>query len=107
MDYTKRTRQDWINFDNARTKAFEPTEAEILEEWRRVEMEAKRAVEDKLESRWIERPKNPTKEWMLWALNMLHAQQYIGDDLEWRLDWQLELHGTIDKTIDNLVLTYL
>jgi hypothetical protein len=51
MDYTTRTRQDWIDFDNARSEAFKPTQEEIDQQVLEQEQARKQLIEHKLESR--------------------------------------------------------
>lgn len=107
MDYTTRTRKDWNDFDIARTKAFQYTEQELLEQEQERIIKEKKLIYDKLIERWIQLPTDISKERVLWALQMLNAKQYIWDDLEWWLEWQIELHWDLSNAIDNLVLTYL
>lgn len=107
MDYTTRTRQDWLNFEQARSKAFEPT-SEELEQERIVQEEARRQdINDRLSSRWIVVPSPLTKQWMLAALSWLNAKAFVWKDVELRLDWQIEYYWSIESALDNLVITYL
>lgn len=107
MDYTTRTRQDWIDFDNARSKVFEPTQEEIEVQEQQIEIQRRQIIDDKLLSRWIVLPSPLTKQWMLLALAWLNAKSFVWDDVEWRLDWQIELYWDIKSALDNLVITYL
>lgn len=107
MDYTKRTRQDWINFEKAKAKAFEPTQEEIENE--RIKQENKRKLlpEEKIKNLWINRPEKITKEWAIWFLNAIDAKQYIWDDIDWWIETQEIVFWSIDKAFDDLVIRYL
>lgn len=107
MDYTTRTRQDWIDFDNARSEAFKPTAQEIQQQEDFEAQQKRELIDQKLESRWIVLPSTISKKWMLWALEWLNAKSFVWDDVEWRLDWQIELYWNIEDALDSLVITYL
>lgn len=107
MDYTTRTRQEWIDFDKARSKAFEPTQEEIDQQALEQEQARKQLIDSKLSSRWIIIPDILSKQWMLVALEWLNAKSFVWDDVEWWLDWQIELYWDIRSALDNLVITYL
>jgi hypothetical protein len=52
-------------------------------------------------------PSNITKERMLTVMKWLNANQFLWEDLSWYIDKQLELFWSLEKVMDNLVLTYL
>ena len=51
MDYTTRTRQDWLDFDEARKIAFEPTPEELEQEAVIQEDIRRQQIDNKLSSR--------------------------------------------------------
>lgn len=107
QDFSPRTRAQWLEFQSIKDNAFLPTDKEI--EQQRIEQEEarKQIILQKMAARWIIKPSPITKERMLQVMEWLDAKQFLGDDLEWYLDNQLELHWTLEKVMDNLVLAYL
>lgn len=107
MDYTKRTRKDWIDFDNAKIKAFLPTEQEKEQEALRIKEERENILNEKITKLWIQRPNKITKERALVFLQNINAKEFIWEDLVWRLENQEEVFWSFDKAFDDLVIKYL
>ena len=107
MDYTTRTRADRLAFDEAKRLAFQPTEQEIAEQKAKQEQDRKDMIKQKLQAVGAERPTKITKPRALQFLVMLDARQYIWDDLEKRIDDQIELFWDLEKAFDDLILRYL
>ncbi len=107
QDFQWRTRQQRQEFDAIKIKSFEPTPEEILQQEKEQENLKQEQINFKLSTRWIVKPDVITKEWMLKVMDWLDAKQFLWEDLDWYLNNQLELHWTLEKVMDNLVLTYL
>lgn len=107
QDFQWWTRQQWQEFDAIRQQTFELTQEELLQKEIEQENMRQEQIYLKLSSRWIEKPNPIKKEWMLQVMEWLNARQFLGDDLELYLNNQLELHWTLEKVMDNLVLAYL
>lgn len=101
------TKEDWIEFDRLKSKAFEPTLEEI--ETQRLEQEQARIelIKTKLSNLWITRPKVITKEYVIWLLTQLKAEQFIWDDFDKWVNSQEKLFGDLEIAFDDLVLRYL
>ena len=107
QDFLWRTRQQRQEFDLIRSKSFELTQEELLQQEIEQENIKQEQISLKLSNRWIVKPSPIKKEWMLQVMEWLDAKQFLGDDLELYLDNQLELHWTLERVMDNLVLAYL
>lgn len=101
------TKEDWIKFDELKGKAFEPTLAEL--EVQRIEQEQARIelIKTKLANLWINRPETITKEYVIWLLTMLKAEQFIWNDFDKWVESQINLFWNIEIAFDDLVLRYL
>ena len=101
------TKEDWIEFDRLKSKAFEPTLEE--KEAQRLEQEQAKIelINSKLANLWITRPEVITKEFVIWLLTSLNAQQFIWDDFDKWVNSQEELFGDLETAFDDLVLRYL
>ena len=101
------TKEDWIKFDELKGKAFEPTLEEI--EIQRIEQEQARMelIKTKLANLWITKPEIITKEYVIWLLTSLNAQQFIWADFDKWIDNQISLFGDIETAFDDLVLRFL
>jgi len=101
------TKEDWIKFDELKSQAFEITLEEI-ETQRLQEIENKKiAIETKLANLWIVRPEIITKEYVIWLLTILNAEQYIWADFNKWVDNQISLFGDLETAFDDLVLRFL
>lgn len=101
------TKEDWIKFDELKGKAFEPTLEEI--EIQRIKQEQARIelIKIKLSNLWITRPEIITKEYVIWLLTSLNAQQFIWADFDKWVDNQISLFGDLETAFDDLVLRFL
>lgn len=101
------TKEDWIEFDRLKSKAFEPTLEEI--ETQRLEQEQAKIelIKTKLANLWITRPEVITKEYVIWLLTQLKAEQFIWDDFDKWIENQISLFGNLETAFDDLVLRYL
>lgn len=101
------TKEDWIEFDKIKSKAFEPTLEE--KEAQRLEQEQNRinTINSKLANLWITRPEVITKEFVIWLLTSLNAEQFIWDDFNKWIENQISLFGDLETSFDDLVLRYL
>lgn len=101
------TKEDWIEFDKLKSKAFEPTLEEL--ETQRLEQEQARIelIKTKLANLWITRPEVITKEFVIWLLTQLKAEQFIWDDFDKWIENQKSLFWDLETAFDDLVLRYL
>lgn len=101
------TKEDWIEFDRIKSLAFQPTEEEL--EAQRIEQEQNRlnTINYKLSNLWITRPEIITKEFVIWLLTQLNAEQFIWDDFETWVDNQVLLFWDIETAFNDLVIRYL
>lgn len=101
------TREDWQEFDRIKNLPFQPTEEEL--ETQRLEQEQARldAINSKLSNLWITRPEIITKEFIIWLLTSLNAQQFIWDDFDWWIENQILLFGDIETAFDDLIIRFL
>lgn len=107
QDFAWRTRKQWNEFDSIKRQCFEPTPEEIEQEATAQEFFRQQMILQKFSARWITIPETITKEWILDVMDWLDAKQFLGEDLNWYIDNQLEMLWSLEKVIDNLVLTYL
>lgn len=107
MDYTTRTRKDWETFDSYRAKAFEPTPEELAEQARQQEEQRQAIITWKLKAMGITRPDVITKEFVLWLLIAMNAQEFVGKDLSEWIDNQEKLFGSLDLAFDELLIRYV
>lgn len=106
-DFISRTREQRQEFENIKNNAFVPTEEEKAKQFVEQEKAKQQLILDRVSARGITIPAPVTKERMLAVMNWLWAQQFLGEDLEWYIEKQLELLWTLENVMDNLVLTYL
>ena len=101
------TREDWDEFDRIKNLPFQPTEEEL--EAQRLEQEQARInmINSKLTNLWITRPEVITKEFVIWLLTQLKAEQFIWDDFDWWIENQILLFGDIEKAFNDLVIRFL
>lgn len=101
------TREDWNEFDRLKNIAFQPIEEEL--ETQRIEQEQARVnmINSKLSNLWITRPKIITKEFVIWLLTQLNAEQFIWDDFDLWVDNQEKLFSSLEKAFDDLVIRFL
>lgn len=101
------TKEDWIEFDKLKSKAFEPTLEEL--ETQRIEQEQARMnmINSKLANLWITRPEVITKEFVIWLLTQLKAEQFIWNDFDKWIENQKSLFWDLETAFDDLVLRYL
>lgn len=107
MDYKTRTRQDRIDFNNAKQKAFEPTIEEIKQEEERQKNAVEESINERITAIWVNVPSEVTKERLISVVNEYNVQQYIWDDVESWIDSQIELHGSAKWAFRYSVLSYL
>ncbi len=107
QDFSKRSRDDRKEFESIREKCFEQTEEERLQVEIENERRRKEIILQRITAKWITMPSNITKERMLTVMKWLNANQFLWEDLSWYIDKQLELFWSLEKVMDNLVLTYL
>lgn len=106
-DFSKRTREDWREFDAIRQAVFTQTPKEIAEEEEQQKNTRLQIVSDKLATIWMSVPQNLTKTRIVTFMNNINAKQWVWEDMQKYLQGQLELHGSYKKLIEYLVLTYL
>ena len=101
------TREDWNNFDNIRNLAFQPTQSEIDKQKIQQALYRKNEINSKLANLWIARPEIITKEFIIWLLTQMKAEQFIWDDFSWWIDNQILLFWDIETAFDELLLRFL
>lgn len=101
------TREDWQTFDNIRNIAFQPTQAEINLQIQEQELNRINTINSKLANLWITRPQIITKEFVLWLLTSMNAEQFIWKDFNGWIDNQTLLFGSLETSFDDLVIRFL
>lgn len=101
------TKEDWIEFDKLKSKAFEPTLEELETQRLETQLNKKILIETKLANLWITRPEVITKEFVIWLLTSLNAEQFIWDDFNKWVENQKSLFWDLETAFDDLVLRYL
>lgn len=101
------TREDWQNFDNIRNIAFQPTQAEIDLQVQEQEQARINTINSKLTNLWIVRPQVITKEFVLWLLASMKAEQFIWEDFNGWIDNQIKLFWNLETAFDDLVIRFL
>lgn len=101
------TKEDWQEFDRIKNLPFQPTAEEL--EAQRVEQEQARinTINSKLANLWITRPEVITKEFVIWLLTQLNAEQFIWDDFATWIDNQEKLFSSLEKAFDEIVIRFL
>lgn len=101
------TREDWQEFDRIKSLAFQPTQEEL--EAQRLEQEQARinTINSKLANLWITRPEVITKEFVIWLLTQLKAEQFIWSDFDWWITNQENLFWNLETAFDDLVIRFL
>lgn len=101
------TRQDFIDFDTRRSIVMQPTQAEIDAQILDQEQAKLAYINQKLSALGITRPSTITKEFVIWILTQLNAEQFIGNDFSGWVDNQEILFGSLETAFNELVLRYL
>lgn len=101
------TREDWQEFDRIKNLPFQPTEEEL--EAQKLEQEQNRmnTINSKLANIWITRPELITKEFVIWLLTQLNAEQFIWNDFDLWVDNQILLFWDLETAFDDLVIRFL
>ena len=101
------TKEDWQEFDRIKNLPLQPTTEEL--EAQRLEQEQNRInmINSKLTNLWITRPEVITKEFVIWLLTQLKAEQFIWDDFDWWVDNQILLFWDIETAFNDLVIRFL
>ena len=105
--FSQFTREDWNKFDKIKSLAFQPTQEELEEQARQQEEYRQSVITSKLQAIWIERPKTVTKEFVLYLLQWINAQQFVWDNLEEWIESQVILFWDIETAFNELVIRYL
>lgn len=107
MDFSLWTRQNFLDFDAQRSLVMQPTQAEL--DTQAIEQEQARLmnINQKLSALGITRPSVITKDFVMWMLTELKAEQFIGDDFSTWVDNQEILFGSLETAFDDLVSRYL
>lgn len=101
------TREDWQEFDRIKSIAFQQKEEELEAQRLEQEQNILNTINSKLNNLWITRPETITKEFIIWLLTSLNAQQFIWDDFDWWIEDQILLFGDLETAFDDLVIRFL
>lgn len=105
--FTTFTKEDWQQMETIKNIAFQPTQEEL--EVQRLEQEQARKdlINSKLSNFWIIRPETITKEFVIWLLTQMQAEQFIWADFETFIDNQIALFWDLETAFDDLVIRFL
>ena len=107
QDFATRTREDRQQFDSIRETAFIQKAQEIADHEAQTQATRLQVVTNKLATIWMSVPEKLTKAWVVTFMTNINAKQWVWEDIQRYLQWQLELHWSYKKVIEYLVLTYL
>lgn len=107
MDFSQWTREDYLAFELRKAEVMKPTQTELDLQKAQELTNRKNAINIKLSELWITRPEFITKEFVIWILTQMKAEQFIGKNFSEWVDNQIILFGDIETAFDDLVSRFL
>lgn len=101
------TKEDWLAFDSMRINKFKPDESEVTLQAESLNKQKMESVKQKLIRIWFIYPDVLTKEFVLQFLTAINAGEFVWEDLNWWVDAQIELFGSLDTAFIELVYNKL